>query len=248
MSEILIFGGTTEGRELAEFCHLNRIPAAVCVTTQLGKELLSSFDTLKIITGKKDYGQIVNMLSKEKFSFVLDATHPFAENATENIKKACEDTHIKLFRIIRDSEKIDYDNIKYFDSIGDAAKYADKRPGNVLVTTGSKNLAEYTWMENFSDRIVVRVLPCSEIISSCIKMGFKKENIIGEVGPFTLEQNCSHIRRNNISIVITKESGKNGGFSEKIKAAQICGCEALVIRKPVEHGYSVEEIKKILRG
>ncbi len=68
------------------FCHSNRIPAAVCVTTGLGKELLSSFNTLKIITGKKDYSQIVNMLEKEKYSAVLDATHPFAEKATENIK------------------------------------------------------------------------------------------------------------------------------------------------------------------
>ena len=92
MFRILIFGGTTEGRELADFCHSNRIPAAVCVTTGFGKELLSSFNTLKIITGKKDYSQIVNMLEKEKYSAVLDATHPFAEKATENIKKACKDT------------------------------------------------------------------------------------------------------------------------------------------------------------
>ena len=72
-------------------------------------------------------------------------------------------------------------------------------------------------------------------------MGFKKENIISEIGPFTVEQNCSHIR-----IVITKESGKNGGFSDKITAAQLCGCKALIIRKPIEYGYSAEEIKKIL--
>ena len=246
MFRILIFGGTTEGRELADFCHSNRIPAAVCVTTGFGKELLSSFNTLKIITGKKDYSQIVNMLEKEKYSAVLDATHPFAEKATENIKKACKDTDTQFFRVIRDSEKIDYNDVKYFDSIGSAADYAEKESGNILITTGSKNLAEYTGIRNFSERLVVRVLPDSRIINSCIEMGFKKENIISEIGPFTVEQNCSHIRRNNIRIVITKESGKNGGFSDKITAAQLCGCKALIIRKPIEYGYSAEEIKKIL--
>lgn len=246
MFRILIFGGTTEGRELAEFCHNNCISAAVCVTTEFGKELISTYDSLEIYTGKKDYGQIINMLKKEKFSLVLDATHPFAEQVTENLKKACRDTNVKLFRIVRANEKIDYEKVKYFDSIGSAAEYADMTIGNILVTTGSKNLADYAVIKNFSERIVVRVLPDSKIINSCIEMGFKKENIISEIGPFTVEQNCSHIRRNNIRIVITKESGKNGGFSDKITAAQLCGCEVLIINKPIEHGYSVEEMKKLL--
>lgn len=246
MFRILIFGGTTEGRELAEFCHNNCISAAVCVTTEFGKELISTYDSLEIYTGKKDYGQVINMLKKEKFSLVLDATHPFAERATENLKKACRDTNVKLFRIVRANEKIDYEKVKYFDSIVGAAEYADMTIGNILVTTGSKNLADYAVIKNFSERIVVRVLPDSKIINSCIEMGFKKENIISEIGPFTVEQNCSHIRRNNIRIVITKESGKNGGFSDKITAAQLCGCEVLIINKPIEHGYSVEEMKKLL--
>ena len=55
MFRILIFGGTTEGRELADFCHSNRIPAAVCVTTGLGKELLSSFNTLKGLQSDSKY-------------------------------------------------------------------------------------------------------------------------------------------------------------------------------------------------
>lgn len=246
MFRILIFGGTTEGRELAEFCHNNCISAAVCVTTEFGKELISTYDSLEIYTGKKDYGQVINMLKKEKFSLVLDATHPFAERATENLKKACRDTNVKLFRIVRANEKIDYEKVKYFDSIVGAAEYADMTIGNILVTTGSKNLADYTVIKNFSERIVVRVLPDSKIINSCIEMGFKRKKIISEVGPFTIEQNVSHIKRYNISTVVTKESGKNGGFSDKITAAQLCGCEVLIINKPIEHGYSVEEMKKLL--
>ena len=40
MSEVLIFGGTTEGRLLAEFCAAKGIRAAVSVTTGYGAELL----------------------------------------------------------------------------------------------------------------------------------------------------------------------------------------------------------------
>lgn len=246
MFRVLIFGGTTEGREMAEFCHYNGISAVVCVTTEFGKELVSSYDNLEILTGKKDCKQIVDLIEDEEISVVIDATHPFAEQATENIKKACKDTNTKLFRIVRVSEKTDYDKVKYFDNISGAVEYADRTMGNILVTTGSKNLLEYTVIRNFSERIVVRVLPDSKIINSCIEMGFKKKNIISEVGPFTVEQNCCQIKNYNISIVVTKESGKNGGFSDKITAAQLCGCEVLIIRKPAEHGYSVKEMKKIL--
>lgn len=246
MFRVLIFGGTTEGRELAEFCHNNRISSAVCVTTEFGKELISSYDSLKIFTGKKDYSQIINILKKEKFSLVLDATHPFAESATENIRKACENTNTKIFRIVRAKEIIEYNKVKYFNNISDAAAYADTTRGNILVTTGSKNLAEYTVINNFSERIAVRVLPDSKIINSCIELGFKRGNIISEVGPFTAEQNYRQIKSYNADIVVTKESGKIGGFSDKITAAKLCGCEVLIISKPIEYGYSIEEMKKLL--
>ena len=88
MFRILIFGGTTEGRELADFCHSNRIPAAVCVTTGFGKELLSSFNTLKIITGKKDYSQIVNMLEKEKIFSSARCYAPFCRKSYRKYKKS----------------------------------------------------------------------------------------------------------------------------------------------------------------
>ena len=42
MSEILIFGGTTEGRLLAEFCAAKGIRAAVSTATEYGAELTAA--------------------------------------------------------------------------------------------------------------------------------------------------------------------------------------------------------------
>ena len=40
MDKILLFAGTTEGRNLAEFLEKNQIPTEVCVATQYGETLL----------------------------------------------------------------------------------------------------------------------------------------------------------------------------------------------------------------
>ena len=40
----LVFAGTSEGRQLAEFFQKNQIPALFCVATAYGEELLEQTD------------------------------------------------------------------------------------------------------------------------------------------------------------------------------------------------------------
>ena len=54
MSEVLIFGGTTEGRMLAEFCDFKMIPAAVSVTTEYGAGLLPQSEYIRELVGNLD--------------------------------------------------------------------------------------------------------------------------------------------------------------------------------------------------
>ena len=46
---------------------------------------------------------------------------------------------------------------------------------------------------------------------------------------------------------VTKESGKNGGFAEKLEAAEQAGAVLLVIGRPIEEGLSVEEAEQEMR-
>ena len=50
-----------------------------------------------------------------------------------------------------------------------------------------------------------------------------------------------------IDLLVTKESGKAGGFEEKIRACEACGIPAVVIRRPEETGLSYEEVLQICR-
>ena len=104
MSEVLIFGGTTEGRLLAEFCAAKGIRAAVSVTTDYGAELLPRSDFIRELVGNLDSTQMSFLLKTDDFSIVIDATHPFAQKVSANLKTACDAvsyTHLTLPTILR---------------------------------------------------------------------------------------------------------------------------------------------------
>ena len=47
----LIFAGTSEGRELAAFLAGQKIPAAVCVATEYGEEILPPMPGIRVLAG-----------------------------------------------------------------------------------------------------------------------------------------------------------------------------------------------------
>ena len=137
-------------------------------------------------------------------------------------------------------------NGRYFDNAKLLTDYLNTKDGNILITTGSKELFVFCSVKNYADRCAVRVLCIDTIVDECLKLGYKKENIISEKGPFTVEQNISHLSCYNAKYLVTKDSGATGGFYEKTKAAKKYGAELLVIKRPVENGITLEKTKKIL--
>lgn len=243
MCKILLFGGTTEGREMADFFVKNKISATVCVTTEYGAELIEKSE---VMVGKLDFDEIKNLLKKNDFLMVIDATHPYAMLATQNIKSACEAENVRYFRILRDEEQMT-DSL-YFDTIQQVVDYLNCHSGNALITTGSKELSAFCSVINFSKRITARVLFTDNVIEKCLKLGFTQGKIIAEKGPFTLEQNLEHLKKSNAKFLVTKESGSIGGFDEKVRAARMFGAELLIIKRPKESGFSLSEIQSIIKA
>lgn len=244
MSEILIFGGTTEGRLIAEFCAENGIRAAVSVTTDYGAGLLPQSEAIRELVGKLDEQDICALLKGGGYSLVIDATHPFARNVSANVKTACDETGIRYIRLLREEGGTPCG--KLFNSISEIVEYLNLSDKKALITTGGNSLAEYTKVRDFQTRLTVRILPAEGAAERCAELGFPPENVILEKGPFTVSQNVAHIRRSGAEILVTKESGAAGGFPEKAEAAEQCGAELLTLRRPAEQGYSLEQVKKYL--
>lgn len=150
MSEILIFGGTTEGRRLAEFCTQNKIRAYVSVTTDYGAELLNENEYIKILNGKLGRDEIIRLIYDNNFGTIIDATHPYAVIATENIRFACAQTEIKYFCLKRESNQL-YGTV--LNSFGELSEYLNRDNRQILSTLGSKELSILSHVHNCFKRV-----------------------------------------------------------------------------------------------
>lgn len=251
MKEILIFAGTTEGRKLSELLCDNEIVHTICVATEYGESILKEHPLRKIQKGRMNQEQIHTFIQNGNFSVVVDATHPYADLVTMNIKQAIEGMDILYLRLLRDTgEEENYDKIIRFESAEACAIALEGIEGNILLTTGSKELSKFCVAEEVKERLYVRVLPGLESISLCMENGITGKQIIALQGPFQTELNEAIIRQYDIKCLVTKESGKNGGYQEKIDAAKNTGIPVYVIGHEKEkEGYSFDivcrELEKI---
>ncbi len=110
---------------------------------------------------------------------------------------------------------------------------AAQRP-NILITTGSKELAPYTQVPDFAARCYVRALPTVEALEKCQALGFRRDHLILMQGPFSEEMNVAQLRYADAGYLVTKASGETGGFPEKCEAALALGVEVVCIGRPKE--------------
>ena len=241
MCKILIFGGTTEGRELAEYCAVRGILALSSVTTELGAELLPN--GADVTVGRLDIEGMAELI-RRGFSLVIDATHPYAEEASANIKAACERVGVRYYRVIREGGLSEYGEVVF-----DTDKLADRLnalSGVILSTLGSKEAAALTKVSDFAERVWLRILPNAENIEHCVSLGFDRAKIITEKGPFSFARNVEHIKQSGAAVLVTKNSGTAGGYPEKAEAARECGVMLITIGRPCESGLSLDEIKTVI--
>ena len=242
MKRIVIFAGTTEGRELSMgFAEAGR-PHIVCVATEYGKMLIKDDPMITIHKGRMDEKEMEGFIVRNA-DIVFDATHPYAKEVTANIKYACRNNRIEYVRVLRDAGNatLNKSKVRYFNSAEECAEALTKTQGNILLTTGSKELAKFS-QSGLRERIFARVLPSAESIDLCAKAGFEGEHIIAMQGPFGLELNKALISQYDIKTLVTKESGATGGFPEKVEAALESRIDCFVIGRPVEEeGISLKE-------
>lgn len=244
--KIAVFAGTAEGHELARYMAEkgHAAEADFFVATDYGKEIYRDIESLSVAAGRLDAEEIESRLNESGYEMVIDATHPYAGEVTANLQRACGRAGILYIRLLREESIPQTAGVSRAASVEEAAAMLAGSEEKFLLTTGAKELHKFRNIKDFRERAVARVLPSAESLDKCLLAGLKKENIICMQGPFTKEMNIATMRQYDAQTIVTKSTGKAGGFENKAELAEE-GFRVIVIERPrQETGLSISEVKE----
>ena len=233
---ILLFGGTTEGRELAAALSERGHRVTVCVTTPLGAEELRGISGLRVRVGPATPEVLPGLLAEH--DLCVDATHPYARSITKSLAAACRRTGTPLRRVLRPA--CGGGGAALVPDAAAAAAALRDTEGNILLTTGASALPAFRGLP--PARLYARVLPTHEALAACADAGIPPRNILAMVGPFSVGMNLAILLQYEISYLVTKDGGPAGGYPEKLRAAALAGVPVITIARPDETGLSPEEL------
>ncbi|MCG6551078.1 MAG: precorrin-6A reductase [Candidatus Magnetominusculus sp. LBB02] len=235
--QILILGGTTEGVNMGNELLANGEEFLVSCVTEYGFNLFKEkFGERAILENFSTAEMLKRFIKKHAITKIIDCTHPYAELITPLAKSVAADLSIAYDSRVRVTEfdnEFNYGKLFYVSSLSQAIdKILALKVKRPLFTTGSKELSFVRPLSEAGGvEVIVRVLPFEHSIKSALEEGVKSANIIAMQGPFSTALNEATIRQYAIDCLITKKTGKEGGFYEKVNAAIDCGIYLIVVER-----------------
>ena len=157
---IVVFSGTTEGRDFSRAAAALGIAVTVSVATDLGAEEQGQAPGITVHSGRLLPGAMAELL--QSAALCVDATHPYAVEATKNIRAAANAAGVEYHRLLRAASTLPAGSV-VLGSAAQAAQYLAATQGNVLLTTGAKELAAFAGLD------AARLYPSdSEVILAAI--------------------------------------------------------------------------------
>lgn len=241
--KLVIFSGTSEGHALCRFVSACGGNADVYVATDYGAAVMEPMRGITVHEGRLDADAMEAVLDAD--TLLVDATHPYAALVSDNLRAACTQTGAEYVRLLRPA--LDSEGVITVPDTAAAVRWLNVHPGRALLTTGSKELEAFTAVEGWRERLVARVLPSASVLEQCALLGFAGAQIVAMQGPFSHEMNAALLRQTGAGILVTKDTGKAGGFAEKLSAAREVGATVLVIARPrAEEGKTLAEMQDFL--
>jgi precorrin-6A/cobalt-precorrin-6A reductase len=224
MKQILILGGTREAVDLAQRLHGRdglHVITSLAGRTQTphlppGEVRVGGFGGA---AGLRDY------LARERIDLIVDATHPFAERMHGNAVEASRSGGVPLLRLERPLWQPQAgDHWIMADSAEQAAKLVPHHGKRAFLTTGVKDLGAFrdigtVWF-------LVRLVEPPDV-----PLPLRHSELIRGRGPFGAADEEALMRRHDIDLLISKESGGDSTYG-KIEAARKLEIPVIMIRRP----------------
>lgn len=240
--------GTGEGKEILSYLNMYTDEIVVSTATEYGWDLYKEYKVKHFKYKPLNEEEFKDLIRKYEINVFVDASHPYAQIVSKTLIKVCNDMGIDYIRYERLSyfQENRYENIITIDDYTQLGHALSLIEGNVLNTTGSNNV-ELIMNLGIKNRVIHRVLPSPTVIQKLIDVGVRIEDIIAIKGPFGSHINNGIIKEYNIKVLITKDSGIEGGMEEKIIAARENNIKVIIIKKPnINYQCEVNSVEELI--
>ncbi len=239
---IWVIGGTSDATTLVTLLKQKGYPLMVSTTTDYGTQRIKDLD-VQVIQQKLEISDMVNLITHNQIKTVIDTSHPYAEVVSHNAIEVCKQTNIQYIRYERAQNK--YEVASYYGNYDNMVEKLSQTRGNILLTSGSKNVHLFS---DLKERIIARVLPVEESIRQCKEAGLQAHQIIATKGRVSKETNMALMQEYQIEHLVSKDSGEAGGMKEKIDAAIDLDIKIHILERPkVDYPLVYKEFADIIK-
>lgn len=209
---ILVFGGTTEGRNAVEV--LEEAGKPYYYSTKTGEQNITLHHGHRI-DGALDEEAMQAFCREKDIRLIVDAAHPFASQLHSTIARVSEILDIPVVRYERIYPPRDL-SLTWIDDYSQVPTDIH----SLLTTTGVQSISRLKWLEEREIKVVYRILNRDSSIRLAHQQGA------------TEDQLCFYPHTVEAEAVLLKESGESGGFSEKVAEAKEKGMRIIVLKRP----------------
>ncbi|MDA7980741.1 MAG: precorrin-6A reductase [Pirellulales bacterium] len=230
---ILLFGGTSDSRDLAVRLTRRGLSVLVSSVTQEAADRVHEVG-IRSTTGRLDTPQMCELIHKRNIRQIIDASAPFADVVSRNAMSAAKLCKIPYCRYERPEVAQDASNVLRVANYADAAYAAARLGGRILLTTGVKTLPQFAdiLLSSAKCELFVRFIPRTSNMRLALDHGIKKQNILAMQGPFSAKFETALYDNYSIDIVVSKEGGTAGSLPSKLKAVETLGIQMVLIDRP----------------
>ncbi|MFC0543610.1 cobalt-precorrin-6A reductase [Kutzneria chonburiensis] len=221
---VLVLGGTTEARRLAEA--LAPVAELRVVTSLAGRVSRPHLPPGEVRIGGFDgVPGLLTWLRDEHVAAVVDATHPFAARITASAATATAELGLPFLVLRRPGWRaVDGDDWRWVDSVAEAAELLPSVGTRALLTVGRQELAPFVHISDVW------------LLARSIEQPNVPVRAMLARGPFTVESELDLLRAHDIDVLVTKDSG---GDDAKLVAARRLGIPVVIVRRPLSPAVTV---------
>jgi len=212
---ILVFGGTTEGRQAAQV--LEEAGNVYYYSTKRGEQQLTLHHGMHV-DGAMDEETMTAFVNEHGIRLIVDAAHPFASQLHQTIASVASKLMIPVIRYERIYPPRDPDII-WIDDYGQVPTDIH----TLLATTGVQSISRLKWLEAKGVKVIYRILNRESSILLAHQQGISDEQL------------CYYPETPEADAMLMKESGLSGGFAEKVEEARQHSMKIIVIKRPLLH-------------